>query len=124
MASDTMMHNLVCFRCGTSLGALSLPFGRRDECPECSIHLHVCKMCRFYDPAVPKHCLEDDTEAVYEKEKVNFCDWYEPSDDAFDPVRGGEAAAAKSALAALFGDEVTEKSAPDAQLEDAEDLFK
>jgi len=24
----------------------------------------------------------------------------------------------------LFGDEVTEKSAPDAQLEDAEDLFK
>ena len=76
--SDTMTHNIVCFRCGTSLGALSLPFGRRDGCPACGVHLHVCKMCRFYDPAVPKQCLEDDAEAVHEKEKVNFCDWYEP----------------------------------------------
>ena len=119
-----MTHNIVCFRCGTSLGALSLPFGRRDECPECSIHLHVCKMCRFYDPAVPKQCLEDDAEAVHEKEKVNFCDWYEPSENAFGPVRGGEAADAKSALAALFGGVVTEKPSQDAQLQDAENLFK
>lgn len=81
-------------------------------------------MCRFYDPAVPKQCLEDDAEAVQEKEKVNFCDWYEPCEDAFDPVRGGEAAAAKSALAALFGDEVTEQAAPNAHRQDAEDLFK
>ena len=60
---------------------------------------------------------------MYAEEKVNFCDWYEPSENAFDPVRGGEAAEAKSALAALFGDEVTEKPAQDAQLQDAEDIF-
>ena len=119
-----MTHNIVCFRCGTSLGALSLPFGRRDECSECSINLHVCRMCRFYHPAVPKQCLEDDAEAVHEKEKVNFCDWYEPSENAFDPVRADAAADAKAALAALFGDEGMEKSSQDAQLKDAEDLFK
>ncbi|MDG2375754.1 MAG: hypothetical protein P8M18_05325 [Woeseiaceae bacterium] len=119
-----MTHDIVCFRCGILLGALSLPFGRRDECPECSIPLHVCRMCRFYDPAVAKQCLEDDAEPPHEKEKVNFCDWYEPSENAFDPVSGGEATDAKYALAALFGDEVTEKPSQDAQLQDAKDLFK
>ena len=119
-----MADSLRCYRCGASLKALSLPIGRRDECPECAVHLHVCRMCEFFDAQVPRQCREDDAEEVFEKEKVNFCEWYKPAADAFDPARGREAAEAKSALAALFGDEPNEKSPADALQEDAEDLFK
>ena len=119
-----MPQSLFCFRCGTSLERLSLPLGRRDECPECSIHLHVCMMCRFFDVHVPKQCREDDAEEVFEKEKANFCEWFKPSAKAFDPARAREAGDAKSALAALFGDEPESRVAVDDLLNDAEDLFK
>ena len=122
--SRCVANSLGCFRCGASLEALTLPIGRRDECPECAVHLHVCRMCIFFDPQVPKQCREDDAEEVFEKEKVNFCEWYKPSADAFDPVRAREATEAKSALAALFGDEPDEKPSANALQQDAEDLFK
>lgn len=61
-------------------------------------------MCLHFDRAVPRQCREDGAEDVTEKERVNFCDWFKPSDSAFDPDRKSEADAAKDALAALFGD--------------------
>ena len=100
-----MSHNLACFRCGASLSALSLPLSRRDQCPECTADLHICKMCVYFDPSVPRKCREDGAEDVTEKERPNFCDWFKPSDKAFDPNRRSEEDAAKDALAALFGDE-------------------
>lgn len=100
-----MSHSFACYRCGASLSALSLPFSRRDECPECTVDLHVCKMCVFFDRSVPSQCREDGAEDVTEKERVNFCDWFKPSATAFDPTRASEADAAKDALAALFGDD-------------------
>jgi hypothetical protein len=42
---------------------------------------------------------------VTEKERTNFCDWFKPSETAFDPARKAEADAAQDALAALFGDD-------------------
>jgi len=99
-----MTHTISCYRCGASLGALSLPLSRRDQCPDCSADLHVCKMCLHFDRAVPRQCREDGAEDVTEKERVHFCDWFKPSDSAFDPDRKSEADAAKDALAALFGD--------------------
>ncbi len=119
-----MADNLRCFRCGAALDRLSLPLSRRDECPECSIHLHVCRMCRYFDADVPKQCREDDAEEVFEKEKVNFCEWYTPSAAAFDPARADEASRAGSELAALFGEETAEKPSGDALTRQAEDLFK
>jgi hypothetical protein len=118
-----MTHNISCFRCGASLAGLSLPFGRRDECPDCAIHLHVCKMCVNFSADIPRQCREDDAEEVMDKDKVNFCDWYKPSADAFDPARAGQVVKAQADLAALFGDETAESAAPDAALKDAEDLF-
>lgn len=99
-----MSHNIACYRCGVPLGALSLPFSRRDQCPGCSADLHVCKMCMYFDSGVPRQCREDGAEDVTEKERVNFCDWFKPSESAFDPQRSSEADAARGALAALFGD--------------------
>jgi hypothetical protein len=119
-----MAAELACFRCGASLVALSLPLSRRDECPECAIHLHVCRMCEFFDAAVPKQCREDDAEEVYEKEKVNFCEWFKPSSSAFDPTRAERATRAGTELAALFGEGGEDNSPGDDLTQAAEDLFK
>jgi len=100
-----MSHNLVCLRCGASLSSLSLPLSRRDQCPECSADLHVCKMCIYFDKSVPRQCREDGAEDVTDKGRPNFCDWFKPSDRAFNPAAKSDADAAQDALAALFGDD-------------------
>ena len=97
-----MKHNIACFRCGASLSRLSLPFTRRDLCPECSVELHVCKMCVHFDPSAPAQCREDDAEDVKEKELANFCEWYTPSETAFNPQGKSEADQALAALEAMF----------------------
>jgi len=99
-----MSHNISCYRCGAALGVLSLPLSRRDQCPDCTADLHVCKMCVYFDPTVPRQCREDGAEDVTEKERVNFCDWFKPSESAFDAKRKSEADTAGDALAALFGE--------------------
>ncbi len=98
-----MSHNIACYRCGASLAALSLPLSRQDECPECRNYLHVCKMCCNFDPRVPRQCREDGAEEVREKDRLNFCDWFKPSESAFDEGR---------------------KNADDAAVRAAEDLFR
>jgi hypothetical protein len=100
-----MSDTIHCYRCGESLAALSLPLSRRDQCPACSADLHVCKMCAHFDRNVPRQCREDGAEDVTEKERPNFCDWFKPSDSAYDPARQEAAAAAEEALANLFRDD-------------------
>lgn len=99
-----MDHNVCCYRCGASLEVLSLPFSRQDECPGCSNYLHVCKMCVHYDPRVPRQCREDGADDVTDKDRLNFCDWFKPSDSAFDADRKGEEDQARATLDALFDD--------------------
>jgi len=100
---DTPEPALRCYRCGSSLESLSLPLSRLDQCPDCSVDLHVCRMCRYYAPTKPDQCAEDDAIAVTNKTAANFCDYFEPSAGAF----GGEELRAENAarrqLDALFG---------------------
>ncbi|MDX1518420.1 MAG: hypothetical protein R3288_16345 [Woeseiaceae bacterium] len=121
-----MSHNYVCYRCGGSLSALSLPFSRRDECPQCENYLHVCRMCRHYDRDVPRQCREDDADDVKEKEQLNFCDYFEPAGNAFDAAGKKAADRAAAELDALFGDAAADDAgAPDDDaLSDAEKLFR
>ena len=102
------MGNLQCWRCGANLAALSLPLTRLDECPECAVHLHVCRMCEFFDPAVTKACREDDAEEVRDKQSANFCDYFKPADDSFDPKLRAQDQEARSKLNSLFGDDEPE----------------
>jgi len=97
-----MEHRIACFRCGASLSALSLPLTRRDLCPECGVELHCCRMCVHFDPKAPSQCREDDAEDVKEKELANFCEWFNPSESAFDPHQKSEADQALESLEAMF----------------------
>lgn len=60
-------------------------------------------MCRHFDPHVTRQCREDGAEDVTEKERPNFCDWFVPTESAFDPDRKSESDAAAAALESLFG---------------------
>lgn len=118
-----MTHKVACYRCGTSLEALSLPLSRQDECPGCGNYLHVCRMCTSFDPVVPRQCLEDDAEEVMDKERLNFCDYFVASEAAFDPARKADEDRARAALDALFGEGEAPDEAGDA-LAEAEKLFR
>ena len=80
-------------------------------------------MCIYFDRDAVKQCLEDDAEEVIEKEKLNFCEWYKPSSDAFDPARKSRVDSAKNQLDSLFGEGDSSTSDVD-PVSAAEDLFK
>ncbi len=97
-----MAHDLRCYRCGASLAALTPPLARLDECPECRIQLHACRMCERYAPRKPKGCSEDDAPDVRDKKAANFCDYFKPSARAYDPAEQAAEQAAKGVLDSLF----------------------
>ncbi len=119
-----LSHKIACYRCGMSLAALPLPFSRRDACPQCTIDVLVCKMCRNFDPTVPSQCIEDDAEDVADKEKANFCEWFVPSESAFDPASKAQADAAQQALNSLFSEGDASMTSSDDAAGEVEKLFK
>ena len=97
-----MSHSSVCWRCGASLAELSLPLSRFDACKACGAELHVCKLCQFHDPVVAKQCREPIAEEVRDKQRANFCDYFQPRADAYQPPSSA-AAQARAELDQLFG---------------------
>jgi hypothetical protein len=93
----------VCWKCGASLEGLPRTFGRRDECPACRTDLHVCRMCRHFDPRVSKACREPVAEEVKDKERANFCDWFQERYGPGSSRPADDGAAARQALETLFG---------------------
>lgn len=81
-------------------------------------------MCVYFAPAAPRQCLEDGAEDVKEKERPNFCDWFKPSDSAYDAAAHAQARNAASELEALFGDGPSDETGSSQELSDAEKLFK
>ena len=98
-----MTEGLVCWRCGASLEALPVPFGRRDECPACRADIHVCRMCRHYDTRVARACREPVADAVTDKDRSNFCNWFQARAGAYAAPEGREGDAARARLEDLFG---------------------
>jgi hypothetical protein len=105
---------LVCWQCGASLAALSLPLQRLDECRQCHAELHACKLCRFYDVTVAKHCREPIAEEVRDKQRANYCDYFTPQPGAWSNTGLTAAAKAKAALDSLFGEVSSAAPAPSA----------
>ena len=95
--------SLICWKCGASLAALSLPLQRLDECKQCGAELHACKLCEFYNVTVAKQCRETIAEEVKDKERANFCDYFKPRPGAYSNAGQDAAAKAKADLEALFG---------------------
>ena len=98
-----MAHDLVCWKCGASLAALSLPLRRLEECPMCRAELHACRLCVEFDRRIAKQCREPTAEEVRDKEHANFCDHFKPRPGAQVPRDGAVIDAARAELDRLFG---------------------
>lgn len=90
--------DLKCFSCGTA-NAILEKVGFRAECEKCGADLHVCKNCHFYDPKVYNECRETSAEVIREKERANYCEYFQPGNAA-----GGDSKmdALRAAAEALF----------------------
>ena len=87
-----------CFSCGatnTYVERLSL----KEECEKCGEDLHCCRNCRFYDSGAYNECRESSADVVREKERANFCDYFQAGSGAFKEDKSAEL---KSAAEALF----------------------
>lgn len=70
---------LTCHSCGHALPLMpGDTIGRRDTCTGCGADLHACVHCRHFDPRRSNQCCEPQAEWVSDKEKSNFCDYFEP----------------------------------------------
>ena len=65
-----------CFSCGEGV-TVSGRVGRTESCSHCGADLHCCRNCEFYDPVAYNECRETQAERVVEKERSNFCDFFQ-----------------------------------------------
>jgi len=73
------MIELKCYHCGEPL-KFADRIGLREECPKCRNDVHVCKNCAFYDVTAYNECREPSAEVVREKDRANYCDYFQPGD--------------------------------------------
>ena len=65
-----------CFSCGAQLDVSGKP-GRADTCSVCDADVHCCSNCEFYDHGSYNDCRETQAERVLEKDRSNFCDYFD-----------------------------------------------
>ena len=123
-----MPETCTCWKCGGALPDLLLPLPRHEECPHCRVQLHVCRMCEFFDTAAPQQCREPVADLVSDKQRANFCGYFQVNLQAWS-ASSGETDASREQLDALFGGEssvdVTETpAAEDASRDELDKLFK
>jgi hypothetical protein len=75
-------------------------------------------MCEFYDDK--RGCQEEQAEHQRDLELANFCDYFKPSHNSFKLSNQNKSELAKAQLAALFGDDIPEKSQNDKSLSTVE----
>ncbi len=64
-----------CHKCGAAIEIEKV--SRRDECPVCRSDVKVCLNCAFYDPGRANQCYEPQVENVKEKDRSNYCDFFQ-----------------------------------------------
>lgn len=98
---------LSCTCCGHALRLMPREkVHRGDTCAGCGADLHTCVHCRFHDPARSNQCSEPRAEWVSDKERANFCEYFEPRMSINLTARGGRnrTADARAAFHNLFKD--------------------
>ena len=68
----------ICQACGAE-NEVGEAISRRDVCQSCGADLRACRQCRHYDTSTADDCREPLAEPVPDKEKANFCDFYQPA---------------------------------------------
>lgn len=72
-------EGLLCWNCGRTTGLMGRA-ARMDQCESCLADLRCCRGCRHFDPTRRSQCRETISQPVGNKEKSNFCDFYQNRD--------------------------------------------
>jgi len=64
----------MCWYCGSPITSPE-PLGRSQICSDCGKDLRSCSNCRHFIPQ-GKGCNESQGENPSDKERANFCDWF------------------------------------------------
>ena len=94
-----------CHRCGHEL-RIGAEVARTDSCPQCYSDLKCCLNCRLHDPGAHNQCREPQAEWQTDKEKSNFCEFFDfrETSSLSTPGRAGAGPDdARAAFDALFG---------------------
>lgn len=120
-----MADRYVCWKCGADISHLPFPLGRMSKCEACRADLHVCRLCKFYDKSRANQCQEPVADAVTDKQRSNFCGYFQAKQDAFEQANSSTVADAQNELSALFGEsvEITTNNNADAAKSELEKLF-
>jgi hypothetical protein len=94
----------VCHRCGREIQLLTA-LQRTDSCAYCHSDLKCCVNCSLFDPTANNQCREPQAEWCAEKEKANFCEFFEFREVSplSLPGHGGAKSAQDGARAAFDG---------------------
>ncbi len=65
-----------CHKCGWIWTLTGQP-GRSESCPECRSDLRVCLNCESYDARSAHQCRDRRAEPVMDKDRGNFCEYFE-----------------------------------------------
>lgn len=106
-----MTGQLVCWRCGEALKEIPKPIPRLYQCRQCEADLHVCLMCRYYNPRYSSKCEHEMAEPAREVDLANFCHYLKLKPDAFVEKDYDQNKQAEAKLKALFGGEDSEEEA-------------
>ncbi len=97
-------HSISCFSCNHQW-EYAPPISRKDECPKCHRDCKICLNCKLHDRGAHHECREEQAEWVKDKEKGNFCDFFESSQSS---TTSSKTAEANSKLDSLFGGKPSE----------------
>lgn len=93
-----------CHHCGREWTASRQP-GRQETCEGCRSDLRVCLNCMHFDPKVAQQCRERRAEEVLEKDRSNYCEWFEFGANAYRGSAESERSQqAREAFNKLFAD--------------------
>ncbi len=91
-----------CHHCGREVRLLAA-LQRTDSCASCYSDLKCCRNCRFFDSSAHNQCREPQAEWTPDKEKANFCEFFEFRETGATAPGGSDARdRARSAFDDLF----------------------
>ena len=92
----------MCWYCGNEIEGSVY---RNTICEQCGKDVKVCKNCRFFEPGAHWDCGETISEAVREKERANFCDYFVYINRQPEKDHTSRQESARDTFNSLFGDE-------------------
>ena len=92
-----------CQFCGAAV-TVSDPVPRESSCESCRHDYRSCRQCRHYDPTRNNACRETEADLVEDKERRNFCEFFDFTPAPFQAGAhgAGREAQARARLEGLF----------------------